>query len=905
MATGDSLEDIKIEIDDDLEKIPIEEVFKKLRCSREGLSGAEGKERLKIFGPNKLENKKKEHITLRFFALMFKPLSWVIQAAAIMAMLFANGDGRPPSWQLFLGIVCLLIVNTIICYLKEDDAENVVAMARAGLSPKTKVLRDGKWSEQEASILVPGDIVSIKLGDIIPCDARLLEGHALKVDESALTGEFGPITKGPGEEVFSGTTCKHGEMEAVVIATGVHTFSGTTAHLVDNRTNKVGHFLKVVTEIENLCVISIAIGISIELIVMYWIQRRNFSDVINNLLVLVIGGIPLAMPTVLYVIMVTGSLRLYRTGTITQRITAIEDMAAIDVLCSDKTGTLTLNKLSVDKNLIKVYSKDVEKEQVLLLAARASRTENGDGIDAAMVGSLADPKETRAGIREVHFNVVDKRTALTYIDSNGDWHRVSKGTPEQILDLCNVRDDLRKSVHSAIGNYAERGLKSLAVARQNVPEKTKESSGGPWEFVGLLPLFDPPRHDSAETIKRALDLGVNMKMITGDNLTIAKETGRRLGMGTNMYPITSLLGNHKDDIIAYYPIDESVDGFSGVFPEHKYHIVNKLQERHICGMIGDGVDDVPSLKKADVGIAVAGASEAARAASDIVLTEPGLSVIIDAVLASRATLQQMKHYTIYAVSITIRVVFGFMFIALIWKFDFSPFMVLAIALLNEETTKAITMDNVTNPSPTPDSLKLKEIFATGVVYGSYMALITVVFFWAAYRTDIFPRTFHVRDLRGNEAEMMCALYLQVSIMSQALFFVIQSRSWFFVERPGELLFLSFVTVQTIATTLAVYASWETARIEGIGWSWAGVIWLYNIIFFFPLDIMKFGIRYILTGKAQSLFDNMVHLVLNSYAKLSWRILSNGIYNHTQADHTYSLLEVSTPPSQDLRGVGWV
>ncbi|VYS62345.1 unnamed protein product [Arabidopsis thaliana] len=817
MATDDSLEDIKIEIDDDLEKIPIEEVFKKLRCSREGLSGAEGKERLKIFGPNKLEKKKKEHITLRFFALMFKPLSWVIQAAAIMAMLFANGDGRPPSWQLFLGIVCLLIVNTIICYLKEDDAENVVAMARAGLSPKTKVLRDGKWSEQEASILVPGDIVSIKLGDIIPCDARLLEGHALKVDESALTGEFGPITKGPGEEVFSGTTCKHGEMEAVVIATGVHTFSGTTAHLVDNRTNKVGHFLKVVTEIENLCVISIAIGISIELIVMYWIQRRNFSDVINNLLVLVIGGIPLAMPTVLYVIMVTGSLRLYRTGTITQRITAIEDMAAIDVLCSDKTGTLTLNKLSVDKNLIKVYSKDVEKEQVLLLAARASRTENGDGIDAAMVGSLADPKEARAGIREVHFNVVDKRTALTYIDSNGDWHRVSKGTPEQILDLCNVRDDLRKSVHSAIGNYAERGLNF---------------------FFAIW------------------------------------------------------FRNTYCNTVFFFPYQSC--------SEHKYHIVNKLQERHICGMIGDGVDDVPSLKKADVGIAVAGASEAARAASDIVLTEPGLSVIIDAVLASRATLQQMKHYTIYAVSITIRVVFGFMFIALIWKFDFSPFMVLAIALLNEETTKAITMDNVTNPSPTPDSLKLKEIFATGVVYGSYMALITVVFFWAAYRTDIFPRTFHVRDLRGNEAEMMCALYLQVSIMSQALFFVIQSRSWFFVERPGELLFLSFVTVQTIATTLAVYASWETARIEGIGWSWAGVIWLYNIIFFFPLDIMKFGIRYILTGKAQSLFDNMVHLVLNSYAKLS-----NGIYNHTQADHTYSLLEVSTPPSQDLRGVGWV
>ncbi|KAG7557483.1 P-type ATPase, partial [Arabidopsis suecica] len=335
-----------------------------------------------------------------------------------------------------------------------------------------------------------------------------------------------------------------------------------------------------------------------------------------------------------------------------KRITAIEKMAGMDVLCSDKTGTLTLNKLSVDKNLIEVYAKGVEEEEVLLLAARASRTENQDAIDTAMVGSLADPKEVRAGIREVHFcqfNPVDKRTALTYIDANGNWHRVSKGAPEKILDLCNASADLRKSVHSTIEKYAELGLRSLAVARQNVPEKTKESSGDPWEFVGVLPLFDPPRHDSAETIRRALDLGVNVKMITGDQLAIAKETGRRLGMGTNMYPITSLLGNHKDDITAYRPVDELIeeaDGFACVFPEHKYDIVSKLQERHICGMIGDGVDDIPALKKADIGIAFADATEAARAASDIVLTEPGLSVIINAVLTSRATLQQMKNYTV-------------------------------------------------------------------------------------------------------------------------------------------------------------------------------------------------------------------------------------------------------------------
>ncbi|GJN01482.1 hypothetical protein PR202_ga18751 [Eleusine coracana subsp. coracana] len=323
------------------------------------------------------------------------------------------------------------------------------------------VLRDGRWGEQEAAILVPGDIISIKLGDIVPADARLLEGDPLKVDQSALTGESLPVTKGPGDEGLLWLDMQAG--------------SATSSRFL--------------TAIGNFCICSIAIGIVIEIIVMFPIQHRRYRSGIENLL-----------------------------GAITKRMTAIEEMAGMDVLCSDKTGTLTLNKLSVDKNLVEVFAKGVDKDHVLLLAARASRTENQDAIDAAMVGMLADPKEARAGIREVHFlpfNPVDKRTALTYIDSDGNWHRVSKGAPEQIITLANCREDMRRKVHAIIDKYAERGLRSLAVARQEVPEKSKESPGGPWQFVGLLPLFDPPRHDSAETIRKALHLGVNVKMITG------------------------------------------------------------------------------------------------------------------------------------------------------------------------------------------------------------------------------------------------------------------------------------------------------------------------------------------------------------------------------------------------------
>ncbi|VYS52201.1 unnamed protein product [Arabidopsis thaliana] len=856
MAADISWDEIKKE-NVDLEKIPVDEVFQQLKCSREGLSSEEGRNRLQIFGANKLEEKV-ENKFLKFLGFMWNPLSWVMEAAAIMAIVLANGGGRPPDWQDFVGITCLLIINSTISFIEENNAGNAAAALMANLAPKTKVLRDGRWGEQEAAILVPGDLISIKLGDIVPADARLLEGDPLKIDQSALTGESLPATKHQGDEVFSGSTCKQGEIEAVVIATGVHTFFGKAAHLVDS-TNNVGHFQKVLTAIGNFCICSIGIGMLIEIIIMYPIQHRKYRDGIDNLLVLLIGGIPIAMPTVLSVTMAIGSHRLSQQGAITKRMTAIEEMAGMDVLCSDKTGTLTLNKLTVDKNLIEVFPKDVDKDYVILLSARASRVENQDAIDTSIVNMLGDPKEARAGITEVHFlpfNPVEKRTAITYIDTNGEWHRCSKGAPEQIIELCDLKGETKRRAHEIIDKFAERGLRSLGVARQRVPEKDKESAGTPWEFVGLLPLFDPPRHDSAETIRRALDLGVNVKMITGDQLAIGKETGRRLGMGTNMYPSSSLLEN-KDDTTGGVPVDELIekaDGFAGVFPEHKYEIVRKLQERkHIVGMTGDGVNDAPALKKADIGIAVDDATDAARSASDIVLTEPGLSVIVSAVLTSRAIFQRMKNYTIYAVSITIRIVLGFMLVALIWEFDFSPFMVLIIAILNDGTIMTISKDRV-KPSPIPDSWKLKEIFATGVVLGTYMALVTVVFFWLAHDTTFFSDKFGVRSLQGKDEELIAVLYLQVSIISQALIFVTRSRSWSFVERPGLLLLIAFFVAQLIATLIATYAHWEFARIKGCGWGWCGVIWIYSIVTYIPLDILKFITRYTLSGKA---WNNMI------------------------------------------------
>ncbi|CAI0467928.1 unnamed protein product [Linum tenue] len=790
----------------DLENASMEEVFEHLKCTREGLSSDEVQERLELFGYNKLEEKT-ENKFLKFLGFMWNPLSWVMEAAALMAITLAHGG-----------------------FIEENNAGNAAAALMARLAPKAKVLRNGRWSEEDAAVLVPGDIVSIKLGDIIPADARLLEGDPLKIDQAALTGESLPVTKSPGDGVYSGSTCKQGEIEGVVIATGVHTFFGKAAHLVDS-TNNVGHFQKVLTAIGNFCICSIAVGMVIEIVVIYGLQKRAYRVGIDNLLVLLIGGIPIAMPTVLSVTMAIGSHRLSQQGAITKRMTAIEEMAGMDVLCSDKTGTLTLNKLTVDKTMVEVFARGVDKDLVVLMAARASRLENQDAIDTAIVNMLGDPKE--------------------------------------ILNLAHNKKELANKVHSIIDKFAERGLRSLGVARQQVPDGNKDSAGGPWEFVGLLPLFDPPRHDSAETIRRALDLGVSVKMITGDQLAIGKETGRRLGMGTNMYPSSSLLTEGGNEATGSLPIDELIekaDGFAGVFPEHKYEIVRRLQARkHICGMTGDGVNDAPALKKADIGIAVADSTDAARGASDIVLTEPGLSVIISAVLTSRSIFQRMKNYTvskpiflkaflklhIYAVSITIRIVFGFLMLTCFWKFDFPPFMVLVIAILNDGTIMTISKDRV-KPSPVPDSWRLSEIFATGVVLGGYLALMTVAFFWLAYETNFFSDLTNKAVADQLNQQLASALYLQISTISQALIFVTRSRGWSFQERPGFLLVFAFLVAQLIATVISAEANWKFAGIRSIGWKWTGAIWAFNAVTYMLLDPIKFIVMYALSGRAWGL-----------------------------------------------------
>ncbi|KAG0741849.1 hypothetical protein G6F62_007343 [Rhizopus arrhizus] len=846
----------------DLSTMEPGDVFQLLQTSSDGLTSEEAARRIEKFGRNKLESKDVNPI-LQFLGFMWNPLSWVMEAAAIVSIALSNGGGKPPDYPDFIGIVLLLLANATIGFMEERQAGNAVKALMAALAPECKVKRSGEWKTLEAAELVPGDIISIKLGDVVPADGRLIAAHGqVSIDQAALTGESLPVGKEAGDEVFSGSTVKQGEAEAIVIGTGTNTFFGRAAKLVGDANDDVGHLQTILAKIGNFCLVTITLFIILEILVMYPRFHYAYRVGIDNILVLLIGGIPIAMPTVLSVTLAIGAKQLAEHKAIVTRITAIEEMAAVTILCSDKTGTLTLNKLIVDKPTIKQYS-EASGDDIILLSAYASRTENQDAIDFCIVNSLPDPKLAREGIEELEFkpfNPVVKRTEITYKRlSDGKVLRVTKGMSHTILDLCSrdKTEEQIKALNDDVDEFARRGLRALAVAVDEVPSGEVEGEGLGFRLIGLLPIYDPPRSDTKETIDRAIALGVSVKMITGDQLAIGKETGRRLGMGDNMF-LSKTLKEGPPAGSGYSDVDEMVlhcDGFAGVYPEHKYEIVERLQAMgHMTAMTGDGVNDAPALSKANVGIAVADATDAARSAADIVLTEPGLSVIIEAIIGSRQIFQRMRNYSIYTCSVTIRVVVGFAILVFAFQYNFPPFMVLILAILNDGTIMTISTDRV-KPSPYPDAWNLREIFSYAIVYGLYLTASTVAFFAVIYKTTFFETHFslpHNVNAEGvkdvNDGVYHSVIYLQVSTISQALIFITRSRGFFFTERPSIMLMCAFIVAQLVATFIAVYADWGFTELKGCGWNWAGIAWIWNIIWFLPMDLIKFAMRFFFEPK---------------------------------------------------------
>ncbi|KAL9931205.1 hypothetical protein V8E36_009932 [Tilletia maclaganii] len=838
----------------DIETVQLEDCFSLLRASDGGLTSEEVARRVELFGRNALETPKVNPI-LAFLAHLNSPLCWVMQGAAIVAIALSNGYGKPPDWPDFVGIVLLLLANATIGYVEESSAGKAVAALMDSLAPKAKVKRDGEWKEMDSAELVPGDIIAFKIGDICAADCRLFEALNIQMDQAALTGESLPVTKRVGDTCFSGSTCKAGDAEALVIATGPNTFFGRAATLVGEDNDEAGHLQKVLAKIGLFCMSSITIFLIALMIVQWAVLKYNYRDGVDNLLVLLIGGVPIAMPTVLSVTLAVGAQQLAKHKAIVTRITAIEEMAAVTILCSDKTGTLTTNKLTIDRETVKLYSK-FSQDQVILLSAYASRTENADAIDTCVVGTLRNPAEARDGIRVVDFQPFDpstKRTQVTYIEeATNKMYRVTKGMSPVILKLCtrNKTDALSRRLEDDVEEFAARGLRALAVAFEEVPSGDKDGEGLGFELIGLLSIFDPPRSDTKATLDAAQGLGVSVKMITGDQLAIAKETGRRLGLGDNMFGAKVLREGKVPAGFPYKDLDDMIlqsDGWAGVFPEDKFALVKKLQAMgHLTAMTGDGANDAPALARANVGVAVEGATDAARGASDIVLTEPGLSTIVEAIKHSRIIFQRMRNYSMYACAITIRITAGFFILTAAFSFNFPPFLCLILACLNDGLLLLISKDRA-KPSPKPDSWRLSEIFAYATAFGLYLTAQTVVFFTLVYKTNFFEDKFGLPSYKENPnmGELHSLVYLQTAIAAQALIFVTRSRGFSWLDRPSVALMAAFVIAQTVSSVLACYADWGFTLIKPISGGWCLATWIFCIISYFPLDLVKFGVRFLL------------------------------------------------------------
>jgi H+-transporting ATPase len=788
-----------------LKSLPLPEVEKILGSSPDGLSQDEAQKRLTQYGPNEIEEKK-TNLFLKFLTYFWGPIPWMIEAAMILSAVARH-------WPDFGIILLLLLANAVVGFWEEHQAGNAIAALKAKLAIKARVKRDGKWTTPEARELVPGDVIRVRLGDIVPADARLLEGDPVEVDQSALTGESLPATRKPGEAVFSGSIIRQGEIGALVYATGPNTYFGKTAQLVQEA-HTVSHFQKAVLKIGNYLII-LAVTLVAMIITVAIFRGDPILTTLQFALVLTVAAIPVAMPTVLSVTMAVGARLLAKKEAIVTRLAAIEELAGVDVLCADKTGTLTQNKLTLGDPF---SVNGIPADQVILNAALASRADNKDTIDLAVLGGLKNDQALKEH-QVVHFQPFDpvhKRTEATVKGKDGKTFKVTKGAPQVILELSANAGQVKPAVEKAVNEFAARGFRSLGVARAE-----KE---GQWRFLGVLPLFDPPREDAKATVATARQMGVKVKMVTGDALAIARETAKKLDMGTNILDASGL-GDVKHEETA--PVAESIekaDGFAQVFPEHKFHIVDVLQKRgHIVGMTGDGVNDAPALKKADCGIAVSGATDAARAAAAIVLMTPGLSVIIDAIKESRKIFQRMNSYAIYRIAETLRVLF-FMTLAIL-VFNFYPVtavMIVMLALLNDGAILSIAYDNV-HYKDQPEAWNMRLVLGISTVLG----VIGVVSAFGLFYLG--ERVFHF-----DHAHIQTLMYLKLSVAGHLTIFLTRTRGPFWSIRPARVLWVAVLGTQIVATLIAVYGLFMTP----LGWGWAGFVWGYALLWFLVNDRVK-------------------------------------------------------------------
>jgi H+-transporting ATPase len=788
-----------------LQSKTIDELYKSLDTSATGLSSEEAKVRFERYGPNELLERRVNPL-VKFLRYFWGPIPFMIEAAMILSAAVQH-------WPDFWIITLMLLMNGVVGFYQENKADSAIEKLKERLSPTARVLRDADWMQISAREVVPGDIVRVRPGDIVPADLKLTSGNYLSVDQSALTGESLPVDKKVGDVSYQGSPVRMGEMEGLAVNTGMNTYYGKTAKLVEEAVTK-SHFEKIIMKIGNY-LIALAVTMATIVLIAGFIRGYDAIENIRFVLVLTVAAIPVALPAVLSVTMAVGAVALAKKGAIVSKLAAIEEMAGVDILCTDKTGTITQNKLSV--GTIKPFNGFTEND-VLKYGLLASKEGNRDAIDDAIIGRAEKTinLEFQDNLKLVDFTPFDpvaKRTEAVYDSSDGAQYKVSKGAPQVISGLSKEPKEVCEEIGRDVLSFAESGYRALAVA--------KTDKEGVWRFIGLLALFDPPFDDSAETIASAEKMGINVKMVTGDHIAIAEEIASRVGLGQNM-ALPKDFTDVPDEQAE--PIVESVDGFAQVFPEHKYRIVSLLQDKdHIVGMTGDGVNDAPALKKADVGIAVEGSTDVAKSAADIVLTGAGISVIMDAIRNSRKIFQRMSNYSIYRIAESIRVILFITASILVFQFyPVTPIMIVLLALLNDLPIMTIAYDNV-KYSKAPERWNAKMLLGMA----TFLGIIGVAASFGIF--IIGDVVFHL-----SREVLQSFIYLKLSVAGHLTLLVARTRGPFWSVKPALPLISAIMGTQLVATLITVYGF----LLPAMGWGLALFVWGYALVWFLITDVLK-------------------------------------------------------------------
>ena len=847
----------------DFDELSVDEAMQRLHSDLDrGLDGEEASRRLEEYGPNEIKERE-ESVWHRVFRRFWGPIPWMIEAAALLS-------GIVQKWDDLAIILIMLLVNAGLDFFQEHRALNALAALKAGLANQVTALRNGAFSTVMARDLVPGDIVKLKIGDIVPADVKLLAGDYLSIDQAALTGESLPVSKKAGDVAYANTIVKQGEMLALVVSTGARTAFAKVVSLVAKAgLEERSHFQKMVIQIGNfLILITLALVVLIVMVALF--RHESLLEIARFSLVLTVAAIPVALPAVLSVTMAVGAVNLARRQAIVSRLSAIEELAGVDVFCSDKTGTLTQNRMQVADPVV---MDGFDARELFQTAALASRRENNDPIELPIFAHLEQqfPHLDLSPYRQSRFVPFDpvRKCTEAVIEGEGETFTAIKGAAQVLLAMTDLPDEQIAQIEADVDRLAGRGYRTLAVGRRR--------ADAPLELIGLIPLYDPPREDSAEVVRQMQAYGVRVKMVTGDHVAIAREVGRLLGLEQEAIQARQLKGSGSQALLslaealtsaiyqrlkgdatereagrfaaevmdtlgelydtrlldrefihthesAIVEMIESVDIFAEVVPEDKYRIVDTLQKGgHIVGMTGDGVNDAPALKKADCGFAVDNATDAARAAADIVLTAPGLSVINEAIEQARVTFERMQSYAIFRIAETIRIIL-FMTLSIV-VFSFYPItalMIILLALLNDIPILAIAYDR-TRIERRPVRWNMYELTSLATVLGVMGVIASFLLFYL------------LQEWGFSQEEIRTFLFLKLIVAGHSTLYVTRARGWFWQKPwPAPVLLLATFATEVVGTVFAA----EGWLMTPIGWGPALLIWGYALAWFLVNDLVK-------------------------------------------------------------------